>query len=589
VDPRYSGRQRFEPDRPHGKGDVTSDSLDSDPIPPADAIRIGEEPAGPTGLVRPGRIAVVVVIVGLVITAAVVLTAAHLDRDNEHRLLEVQTRQAGDVLASTILSIENPLETALGVVSATHGSSQEFTRAMTAVVGPGHLFVAASLWEVSGSGVQPLASVGVAPLMAIGAPSTRSFVLGAFHRPTFSVAGIPAGQPQRIGYAIADSRTSSYVVYAERAIPADRRVPVESNSAFTDLDYATYLGDTTRTSDLATTNLVPAQLPLSGDTARVSVPFGDTTLTLVASPASQLGGQLGADLPWIFLVGGTILTVGTAVVAEQLARRRRDAEDAARTISGLYGRLDHLYGEQRSIAETLQRALLPQRNPSIAELEIASRFVAGAKGVDVGGDWYSLFPLGDHGFAFVVGDVSGRGVTAAAVMARLRFTMQAYLLEGHPPDQVLSMCSHQLDVSVDGHFSTALVGTGDLVTGQVTLANAGHLPPLLVSAGEARFVPTEVGPPIGVAASTYESRSVVLPPGTTFVLFTDGLVERRDEDLAVSLRHLADRAALLDTEPDRLLDGLLDALVPDESDDDVAILAFRLVGPDRAQAARAAV
>jgi serine phosphatase RsbU (regulator of sigma subunit) len=82
---------------------------------------------------------------------------------------------------------------------------------------------------------------------------------------------------------------------------------------------------------------------------------------------------------------------------------------------------------------------------------------------------------------------------------------------------------------------------------------------------------------------------VVLPPGTTFVLFTDGLVERRDEDLAVSLRHLADRAALLDTEPDRLLDGLLDALVPDESDDDVAILAFRLVGPDRAQAARAAV
>jgi serine phosphatase RsbU (regulator of sigma subunit) len=588
---------------------VTSDALDSEPDPVADwaladtaladtavadtavadtavadtaveeTVRIsGRDPdGGGSGLGRPGRIAVVVVLVGLVITGTVALTASHLNRDNEHRLLEVQTRQAGDVLASTIQSIENPLGTALQLESVTDGSSQEFTQYMTSAVGPKGLFVYASLWTTTGSEPRQLASVGVAHQSGADAAATRSFVLRAVHAKTVVVTGIPSGQPQAVAYAFAEPLIAPYVVYAERAIPADRRVSVESNSAFADLRYATYLGATTRSSELATTNLPPSQLPLSGDTARVSVPLGDTTLTLVTSPAGQLGGQLGADLPWIFLVGGTLLTVGTAVVAEQLARRRRDAEEAAGTISGLYQRLDHLYGEQRSIAETLQRALLPQGDPSIPRLEMASRFVAGAKGVDVGGDWYSLFPLGDQGFAFVVGDVSGRGVSAAAVMAKLRFTMQAYLVEGHPPDAVLAMCCRQLDVSVDGHFSTALVGTGDLESGLITLANAGHLPPLVVSTGGARFVPTEVGPPVGVEVTTYQARTITLSPGETLVVFTDGLVERRGEDLSVSLQRLADRAVLLDPDPDVLLSRLVGDLGPDESEDDLAVLAFRLV------------
>ena len=197
--------------------------------------------------------------------------------------------------------------------------------------------------------------------------------------------------------------------------------------------------------------------------------------------SGHLGGALGADLPWIVLLVGLLLTLMAAFVAVQLARRRKEAERNSETISGLYGDLDRLYAEQRSIAVTLQRALLPRRIPDISNLEIASRYVAGADGVDVGGDWYSLVQVDDERFAFVVGDVSGRGVNAATIMAQLRYTVRAYLLEGHRPGAVLEMCSRQLDIADDGHFATILVGIGDLSSREITLANAGHMNPLLLS------------------------------------------------------------------------------------------------------------
>ena len=133
-----------------------------------------------------------------------------------------------------------------------------------------------------------------------------------------------------------------------------------------------------------------SELPITGGAVHMSIPFGDSTITLVASPRGALGGTLGGVLPWIFLVGGAVLTVGAALITFQLVRRRRSALEDSRTITGLYRQLDGLYGAQQSIAETLQQALLPQQNPSIVNLDIASRYVAGADGVDIGGDWFSL-------------------------------------------------------------------------------------------------------------------------------------------------------------------------------------------------------
>ncbi len=527
----------------------------------------------------PSRAATTVVLIGLIITATVTWTAWTLNRHNERRLLEVQTRQAAAVLSSTILALQNPLSTALQIEAATGGSTQQFDTFASTYVGPNRPFVSAVMWKTDGTAWQPVAEVGARPLMDPSSEQARTLVSRALTSPTFVVAPVPASLPMRVGYALGDPHDPTTVIYAERAIPANRVVPVENGAAFSDLDFATYLGSTTDLSTLATTDLPLDQLPITGVTERVSVPFGDSRLTLVAAPRGALGGALGGVLPWVFLVGGTLLTTGAAVVTYQLARRRRRAEQDAGTIAGLYGQLDGLYGEQRSIAETLQRALLPQRNPSIPSLEVGSRYLAGTDGVEIGGDWFSLTEIDDHHFAFAVGDVSGKGVAAAAIMARLRFTIRAYLLEGHPPDVVLGMCSRQLNVSRDGHLATVLVGVGDTESGIITLANAGHLDPLLVSGGDAGFIATRVGLPLGVAPSSYAATTVPLASGAALVAFTDGLVERRGESLDDGLERLLRAVDGRLPAVEGLLDGLTGTLGTGGAHDDVAVLAFRWSGP----------
>ena len=409
---------------------VSTQQQASGPVARSQPVSVLRSAARSMSLVR---VVVGVCVAGLLVTTGISWTAWQLDHSNEQRLLRVQTKQAAAVLTAAISSIESPLHTALAIESATGGEPKQFTRFMTPYTAADGLFSSASLWRLTGDTVAPVATVGGSPALAPSSSGARDFVTRAFHRSTFVVTTVSAGGKQTIGYALADPKNPTFAVYAERAIPANRRVPVESNSAFSDLHFATYLGSTTSTSALATTDVATSQLPLSGTTSRETVPFGDTVLTLVTSPSGQLGGTLGARLPWIFLAGGLALTAAAAFIAGHLVRRRTAAETDARTIARLYEQLDTLYGQQRSIAETLQHALLPLRNPSVANLDIATRYVAGARGVDIGGDWYSVIQLDDNHLGFVVGDVSGRGVDAAAIMARIKFTLRAYLVEGHPP------------------------------------------------------------------------------------------------------------------------------------------------------------
>jgi serine phosphatase RsbU (regulator of sigma subunit) len=520
-----------------------------------------------------------VALVGLLITVAVAWTAWTINRHNEHRLLEVQTRQATAVVSTSILSLGDPLGTALALEGATGGSAQEFDQFASTLVGPHGPFVSAVLWKVEDSSWRAVAMVGASPLMAPHSQQAVSFIRKSSTSSTFVVTPVPLQDPRRVGYAIADPKDPTLAIYAERAIPANRVVPFEKGSAFSDLNFATYLGPTTSLSALATTDLPLTQLPIRGNVERTSIPFGDSSVTLVTAPRGPLGGTLGGALWWIFLVGGIVLTLGAAALTYQLVIRRRRAERDAQTIATLYEQLDGLYDEQRSIAETLQRALLPQRNPSIPNLEIASRYLPGTDGVEIGGDWFSLIAVDEHHFAFAVGDVSGKGVDAASIMARLRFTIHAYSMEGHPPDVVLEMCSRQLNVNRDGHLSTVLIGVGDIDSGVITLANAGHLNPLRVSDKSAEFIPTEVGLPLGVEPGSYSVTTVQLASGSAFVAFTDGLVERRGESLDLGLERLVQAVAGSISTVDDLLSRLLGTLGPAGSDDDVAMLAFRWTSP----------
>ena len=496
-----------------------SDPEATDQTPVADGFRSHGLP--------PRRAAVIVALVGLVVTMSVAGAAWTLNRHNEHRLLEVQTRQAAAVLSLAVVSLQGTLDTALQIERATGDSTSEFNQFAATYVGPNLPFVSAVLFRSNGATWQPVAVVGSHPLMASSSPQAQALVSKATKSATFAVAAVPANNPRGVGFAIASPKDPTTVVYVERAIPTNRVVPVESSSAFSELDFATYLGRTTSTSALATTDLPLAQLPITGDTVRVSIPFGDSSVTLVTAPRGPLGGALGGALPFVLLVGGLLLTLGATAVTYQLVGRRHTAEQDAQTIATLYQQLDGLFDEQLSISETLQRALLPQRNPVVTNLEIGSRFLAGADGVEIGGDWFSLINIDERHFAFAVGDVSGKGVEAAAIMARLRFTIRAYLTEGHPPDVVLEMCSRQLSVNRDGHMATVLVGVGNTESGVVTMANAGHLNPLEVAGTTATFLRTHVGLPLGVAAGPYTTTTVQLANGSALVAFTDGLVERR--------------------------------------------------------------
>jgi serine phosphatase RsbU (regulator of sigma subunit) len=133
-----------------------------------------------------------------------------------------------------------------------------------------------------------------------------------------------------------------------------------------------------------------------------------------------------------------------------------------------------------------------------------------------------------------------------------------------------------------------LIGVGDLETREVTLANAGHLPPLIIAGGAAEYFPTDVGVPLGVTPSTYATRTVCMPPGSTLLCFTDGLVERRGESIDVGLQRLAAAASPPRSSADALLTHILADLNSSGSEDDVALLAFRWLGPDAPEAAESA-
>ena len=532
--------------------------------------------------VRPTRgvaVGLSVLLFGLAVTAGLTLAMRSNNLNTERRLLRVQAAQAGEVLRAAIPSTTAPLQSAALVYGATRNVAG-FTAYLRPLVGPTGAFDDVQLWAVRGGRVAGLASVsrGGRPALRPGSAIALAFARTVMDHPTF-VVQLDRGAPERLLYGFrAAGLPSGDVIYAERALPADRQSKVaETSAAFAELRYAIYLGEVPDAAHLLTTDFPSGRI--AGTTAVVRVPFGDTVLTLVAAPATSLAGALSDDLPWALAAIGTLLSVAAAFASRQMVHRRRLAEvDAARS-RRLSTELGHLYAEQRSIAETLQRSFLPLRIPAIEGIEIAVRYVAGAPGSQVGGDWYSIVAIDEDHFGFVIGDVSGHGIQSATVMAALRFTIRTLVLEGLSPEVVLQRCASHVTELLRGHFATVLVGVGDLTRHEVTVANAGHLSPLLL--GEtAAYVQTALGPPIGVVDHTYETTTFATPPGALLLAFTDGLVERRHESLDVGLERL--RASALragDATPSSVLTTILADLAHRDVEDDVALLAIRWTAP----------
>lgn len=267
--------------------------------------------------------------------------------------------------------------------------------------------------------------------------------------------------------------------------------------------------------------------------------------------------------------------VGEPIWVEISGSLFRDAEGRPQYLIGMVQDL----GERR-VAHTLQRSMLTEV-PAVDGVELATRYLPGTRQTEVSGDWYDVIPLPDGRVGVAIGDVVGRGIDAAVTMSQLRTALRAYAIEGLEPAVVVAKL-HRLVEHLKVGMSTTLVYLDfDPFTREVRYVSAGHLPVLHAPAGgESRFLTGARSTPLGTApaAGRVPQERLVLDPGDTVLLYTDGLVERRDEHIDDRLEQL--RAAFAEAPADltQALEHLTASLAGDEAlrQDDVALLALRV-------------
>jgi len=328
--------------------------------------------------------------------------------------------------------------------------------------------------------------------------------------------------------------------------------------------------------------------------ARRALYFDDAKQLLAAYPDARSLADPHRDRSFAFVpvvAGGKPFAV-TVLVWDRPGPLAPDERSFIEAIASQCGQaLDRAqrYETERTIAETLQRSVLPETLPSLEGATVAARYLPGTAAMDVGGDWFDTIPLADGRLAFVVGDVVGKGVQAASTMAQLRNGMRALTLDSADAGRIVTKLSRLLDGYTDAPFATLAFVTVDPKTHETSVISAGHLPPLVLTPGGApRMLEGGRGLPLGVEPdTTYEAWSTTLEPGSVIVLYTDGLVERRDRSLDEGLRLLVEAAAEATFDPEEVVDLVIDRLVGDaDRGDDIAVLAVAL---DRAPLGKFAV
>ncbi len=240
-----------------------------------------------------------------------------------------------------------------------------------------------------------------------------------------------------------------------------------------------------------------------------------------------------------------------------------------------------LYEHERGVVETLQRSLLPPSLPLVPGLTMAARYLPAQADAHVGGDWYDVIVLEGGRVAVAIGDVSGHGIRAAALMGQLRNALRAYAFEGYSPSVATSRLDSLVRQLETGWFATFAYAVVEPEADTVTVANAGHPAPVVVSPeGEARFLDKGRGSPLGTARGedAFDETEHELPAGSLLFFYTDGLVERRGTPLLDSLENLRKVVEAGPADPEALCEHVRSALLGDEPPrDDVAFIAVRLI------------
>ncbi|WP_051970707.1 SpoIIE family protein phosphatase [Kitasatospora azatica] len=337
-----------------------------------------------------------------------------------------------------------------------------------------------------------------------------------------------------------------------------------------------------------------AQSLRSGKSILVAEVDEESLATIVASPdriQPALEAGLHSYLMVPLLARGRVLggaefmrlrnpesfTAADVALAEELAARAAVCMDNAR-----------LYRRERDTALTLQRSLLPQRVHDPPGLEIAHRYLPASLLSEVGGDWFDVVPLPCGRVALVVGDVTGHGLRAAAMMGQLRTAARTLITLDMDPARVLRRLDEAAatagEGAGEGQYATCVCVMLDPVDRICTAACAGHVPPVLAAPdGSTRILDLPPGAPLGVGGVPFESVEFELPEGGLLVLCTDGLIERRDRDLDEGLELLRSTVSKQHGGLERSCDAVLASLVTGTREDDIAVIMARSrpIGPER--------
>jgi PAS domain S-box-containing protein len=289
------------------------------------------------------------------------------------------------------------------------------------------------------------------------------------------------------------------------------------------------------------------------------------------------------------LIGVPLLAenrVTGVLVAASVAPRRFSPEDLAvlrLAADRVALAIQHarIYEREHKIAVTLQRSMLlpPEDIPQPPGLRVAARYEPAATEADVGGDWYDVIPTPTGGLGLVMGDVAGKGLTAATMVSRLRAALRAYALEGHEPARVIEQLNRLVwNEGRDSQMATLIYMVVEPGESRVDWVNAGHPAPLLVNGTDSpHYLEGATSVPLGVLPfPSYETVTSSMEPGSSLVLFTDGLIERPGELIDDGMAKLAARVSEAPDDPEALCNYLLNTLVPrGGATDDVAILTLR--------------
>jgi serine phosphatase RsbU (regulator of sigma subunit) len=233
--------------------------------------------------------------------------------------------------------------------------------------------------------------------------------------------------------------------------------------------------------------------------------------------------------------------------------------------------------DQIEVAESLQRSVLADGAPSLEGLRVAVRYASAAT-YQLGGDWWDCVELDGDRVAFVIGDVAGHGVSAVAAMTQVRAALRAYLFAGHETGESLDQLDLFMSALLGEQIASALIVVVDRRARRIEVASAGHPPPLLLPPDPETELRPVARPVLGLGAGRATVTSVDVPAGTTLLMFTDGLVERRGTDLFESLDLLSRTAGQgpgtqdLDHWVDRVL-----ADMPAQGDDDTTVVALTVL------------